>query len=241
MKFRALVIGACAAALAACSPSPSDTGDAARVNTPVRSSDFAVVPCAGRKLPGACVIVLAGGKRVVFGAPAGVSLDMTGHALRNTDAVMLLSLRGEDVEGLDEMRNAAWRAGRETSLPVAGPSGTGEFLGLINRAYEVSDALIYVEDHPAGGFDAALLALLPGDGEQEATVFDTGDLRISKVETGTDRALYIVDYVGHSALIAGCGADLPETASSEVDLVLSCESDWPEDGPVFVFQDGLVN
>ena len=241
MKFRALGIVVCATALAACNPVTSKDAETARADLTVHSTDFAVLPCSKRSLPGACVHVLAGGKRVVFGAPAGMTLDMTQASLRNTDAVMLLSLRGEDIEGLDEMRNAAWRAGRESSLPVAGPSGTGDFLGLLNRAYEVSDALIYVEDRPAGGFDAALLALLPGDGEQVATVFDTGDLRISKFETGTDRAFYVVDYVDHTALIAGCGIELPDSVTDGIDLVLDCESNWPTAEPVFVFRDGVVN
>ena len=93
----------------------------------------------------------------------------------------------------------------------------------------------------ASGFDAALLALLPGDGEQVATVFDTGDLRISKFETGTDRAFYVVDYVDHTALIAGCGIELPDSVTDGIDLVLDCESNWPTADPVFVFRDGVVN
>ena len=241
MNLRGLVFGASAAVLVACSPAPARDAAAVTAGTPVRSTDFAVLPCAHRDLPGPCAIVLAGGKRVVFGAPAGMTLDMTEDGLRNTDAIMLLSLRGEDIEGLDEMRNAAWRAGRGSSLPVAGPSGTGDFLGLLNRAYEVSDALTYVEDRPEGGFDAALLAVLPGEGKHTATVFDTGDLRITKTEAGTDRAYYKVDYAGHDLLIGACGADLPETAILEADLVLECESDWPMDKPVFVFRDGSVN
>jgi len=241
MNLRGLVFGASAAVLVACSPPPAGGAAAVTAGTPVRSTDFAVLPCALRELPGPCAIVLAGGKRVVFGAPAGMTLDMTEDGLRNTDAVMLLSLRGEDIEGLDEIRNAAWRAGRGASLPVAGPSGTGDFLGLLNRAYEVSDALIYVEDRPDGGFDAALLAVLPGEGKHMATVFDTGDLRVTKTEAGTDRAYYKVDYAGHDLLISACGASLPETAVSEADLVLECESDWPRDKPVFVFRDGSVN
>ena len=74
-----------------------------------------------------------------------------------------------------------------------------------------------------------------------ATVFDTGDLRVTKTEAGTDHAYYKVDYAGHDLLIGACGADLPETAVSEADLVLECESDWPRDKPVFVFRDGSVN
>ena len=58
---------------------------------------------------------------------------------------------------------------------------------------------------------------------------------------GTDHAYYKVDYAGHDLLIGACGADLPETAVSEADLVLECESDWPRDKPVFVFRDGSVN
>ena len=237
MKLRDYLAAICLLQVMACGQAEAPVPASPAKPQNVRSTDFALLPCADRELPGKCVIVLAGGKRVMFGAPAGVTLGLTPKELRDTEAVMLLSLRGEDVEGLDEVRNAAWRAGHEGSLPVAGPTGTGDFVGILNRAYEVSDALIYVEVEPAGGFDAALLAVLPGDGEQTAIVFDTGDLRIRKFESGTDRAAYAVDYNGHSVVIASCGAELEEAQLTEADQVLSCESVWPQAGPVFIFQD----
>lgn len=236
MIRRSFLIFAAIMSVVACEA--PDTPIIAPPELQIRSTDFALVPCSDRPLPGKCVIVMAGGKRVLFGAPAGVTLDRTEADLRNIDAVMLLSLRGEDVEGLDELRNATWRAGHESSLPVSGPSGTGEFVGILNRAYEVSDALIFVEARPAGGFDAALLAVLPGEGEAEATVFDTGDLRIRKFETGTERATYIVDYNGHHLVISSCGGAPLQELSGGAYRVLNCESDWPIGSPEFVFRDG---
>ena len=237
MIVRSLLAFAALVSAVACG-SANDAPVAPPPELAIRSTDFALLPCSERLLPGKCVIVLAGGKRVMFGAPAGVTLDQSSADLRNLDAVMLLSLRGEDVEGLDELRNAAWRAGRESSLPVAGPSGTGEFAGILNRAYEVSDALIFVEERPAGGFDAALLAVLPGEGEAEATVFDTGDLRVRKFETGTDRATYIVDYARHNLILSSCGGTPLQELSGGEFRVLDCESEWPLGAPEFVFRDG---
>ena len=236
MTWKTFLSGALMAVLtaygAADAPTPVQDGPVAPpVVTP---TDFAFLPCGPRKLPAPCTILMAGGKRVVIGAPAGVTLDLSPDQLRNLDAVLLLSLRGEDIEGLDELRNAAWRAGHEGPLPVAGPAGTENFIGILNRAYEISDALIYVEAKPSGGFDSALLALLPGNGKQVATVFDTGDLRIHKVETGTDRAAYLMDYAGQRAVVSGCGAALAEAFRKDADHELACESDWPLNEPVFV-------
>mgnify|MGYP003887781993 CR=1 FL=1 len=101
------------------------------------------------------------------------------------------------------------------------------------------DDIVLVDDgSSAVSFpETPLLAVLPGDGEQTAIVYDTGDLRIRKFESGTDRAAYAVDYNGHSVVIASCGAELEEAQLTEADQVLSCESVWPQTGPVFIFQD----
>ena len=222
--------------LASCGAQQPSTEASAPEGTVVRSTDFAILPCGPHELPSPCAVVLAGGKRVIVGAPAGVAADMSEDSLRNTDAVLLLSLRAEGVEGLDELRNGSWRAGREGPLPVGGPTGTGDFIGALNRAFEVSDSLIFVEDRPAGGFGAALLALLPGEQTKEAIVFDTGDLRITKIETGTSRAGYWVDYAGRRAVLEPCGVTEASQDTENSDYTMRCGGDWQLDEPVFVYR-----
>lgn len=209
----------------------------------VRSTDFAVLPCSQVALKRPCALVMAGGKRVLVGTPAGVSLGLADEDLAGLDAVLLLSLRSEDVEGLDEIRTASWRAGREGPLPVGGPSGTKQFIGGLNAAFELSDALVFVEDSPAGGFDAALLGLLPGEQETRAIVFDTGDLQVAKIESADSRTGYAVDYARHRVLLQPCGADEAAVWADTADLFLGCESGWQIDAPVFVYRgaDGLEN
>lgn len=238
MMLRKVILAGFALALASCGGQSEPQGDTSDEAVAIRSTDFVVLPCANQALTAPCALVVAGGKRVLFGAPAGVSLELEDETLRNLDAVLLLSLRGEDVEGLDEVRNASWKAGREGPLPIGGPDGTGEFIGALNRAYEISDALIFVEERPAGGFDAALLALLPGDTERRGIVLDTGDLRVTKHETGASRAVYFIDYAGYQVVLVPCGAaqqQAPEFDSG-ANVVLSCDSGWALEGPIFVYQ-----
>ena len=217
---------------------PGDEPAAQTVAEPqVKSTDFAILPCKGLEETAPCAMVMAGGKRVLFGAPGGIRHTLSREDLRNMDAVMLFSLRSEGSEGLDEIRNASWRAGHEGSLLVSGPSGTGAFIGALNLAYEVSDALTFVEDRPAGGFDAALLALLPGEDEERAIVFNTGDLQVTRIESRSSRAGYWVDYEGRRVVLEPCGANQAEEFAGDADVILNCESGWPLKTPKFVIQD----
>ena len=155
--FTTFVLGACDMA------DPGAPGRATSAEAPVETdpavepADFAVKPC-GTNETAPCLLVLAGGKQLLFGAPAGVGTEIPRGVLAHLDGLFLFSLRPEEVEGLDEVRNLSWQAGRPRPLGVTGPAGTGGLIDGLNRAYEVSDALIFVEDGaPAGGFDAALL------------------------------------------------------------------------------------
>jgi len=202
----------------------------------ILSTDFAVMSCSEKELPAECAFIMAGGKRVIFGAPAGIGSGLSEEDLRNLDALMLLSLRGEGVEGLDEVRNASWKAGHGGPLPVAGPFGTADFIGGLNRAFETSDALIFVEDRPAGGFDAALLALLPGEKGRQVIVLDTGDLQVTRIESGSSRAIYLVDYAEHRVLLHPCGAGPVDAFMDGVDFALTCETGWEFEAPHFVMR-----
>lgn len=197
----------------------------------VRSADFALLPCKASSEAAPCLLVVAGGKRVLFGAPSGLRSAFEGETLASLDAVLLFSLQAADLEGLDEVRNAGWTAGREAPLAVGGPSGLRGVVAALNKAFELSDAQIFVEASPKGGFGAALLGVLPGEGDAKTEVFNTGDLVVIKLEAADGRAGYWVDYGGQRAVLQPCGMDLA-TRFNEIDaFTLACDvaagNMWP--------------
>lgn len=206
--------------LAACGDAPEQKLDSAEI----APRDFALLPCGPEEAATPCAITVAGGKRIMFGAPAGVTGTVSPEHLRQLDAVILFSLRAQDIEGLDEVRNASWRAGRDKPLQVVGPEGTRELADAINLAFEQADALRIVEEGiPPGGYDAAVLvgrSIGRGD-----IAFDTGDVRVSM----HDMSSYDVTYNRQSALrIESCAA---KPAAQDVENVLNCSADatwqWP--------------
>lgn len=184
------------AVLAAC-----DAGTTASVSLPeevetlfeIAPGDFAVEPCS-EVANAPCVLVNAGGKTFLFGAPAGLSRTIAEERLANLDGALLFSLLPRDIEGLDEVRNRGWRAGRADALVVAGPEGTGEMLEALNLAYEQPDALSFVDEGaPPGGFDAALLQ---GGVEilSQALAFDTGDVKVVGIAASGPYITYRIGY-----------------------------------------------
>lgn len=145
----------------------------------IKPQDFALVPCGPELAERPCALVVAGGKRVLFGAPAGVAATLEKDDLRQLDAVMLFSLRAADIEGLDEVRNETWWAGRDEPLLVVGPEGTADMVDALNKAFEQADALRIVEEGiPPGGYDAAVLEAR--ESLSGVPDFDTGDVRIER-------------------------------------------------------------
>ena len=224
-------------ALAACGGPATPLPPPGPTASHITSTDFVLLPCGPATVPNPCVLVMAGGKRVLFGTPAGVATDMSLKHLRNLDAVMLFSLRGDDLEGLDEVRNSSWRAGHETALRVSGPVGTSEVLSAINKAYEASDAFTFVEAAPAGGFNAAVLRPLPGEKDTKTRVFDTGDLVVTHLVNDTGRVGYWVDYNGVRLVLEPCGMTQATQFAGESRLTVACQNSaltWPIAELVFV-------
>ena len=217
----------CAMALGACGQShaPSESEDAE-----ITPQQFVLLPCgdAGEHHP--CALAIAGGKRILFGALGNAVSGLQSDDLRQLDAVFLFSLRSNDIEGLDDIRNRSWDAGRDTPLLVIGPTGTADFVSAINKAYEQADALRIVEDGiPPGGYDAAVLN--PLDARAGQTVFNTGDVVVQRVRGG-----YLVAYLEqHRVLLTACSAPDRE----DVDLVVTCAAEgtdvaWPIKAPILV-------
>jgi len=159
-------------------PSCSQGGVPAPIETSIEiaPSDFALIPCSEMER---CALAVAGGKRILLGVPTGASDALAAEDLASLDRIVLFSLAADALQGLDEVRNASWHAGRRAPLIVSGPQGTEQIVAAINKTFETADALHVVEAGlPPGGYDAALLIGQDG-GAAGGLLFDTGDVRIS--------------------------------------------------------------
>lgn len=205
-------------------------------DTNVRPDQFALLPCdVDRAVP--CALVVAGGKRILIGTPAGAGQGMRPQDISQLDAVMVFSLKASDIEGLDEVRNLSWYAGRPEPLLVIGPSGSEDVADALNKAFEQADALHVVEHgHPAGGYDAAVLnarAASPGQ-----RVFDTGDLQVERIRSGF-RVTYGETQV---AELFDCSKETglsDEASEPEATVRVDCVASngaraWPIKAPIFV-------
>lgn len=202
----------------------------------VRPDQFALLPCA-RSIERPCTLAIAGGKRILFGTPAGVAQSMRGEDLRQLDAVMVFSLAAQDLEGLDEVRNASWHAGRSEPLRVIGPLGLEEVVTALNKAYEQADALYVVQNGiPVGGYDAAILTALTASSEQK--VLDTGDLSVTRIRSG-----FHIEYTARgAAMLLDCRSaprDPMQSDEASTVLTIGCDAEandavWPMSKPIMI-------
>jgi len=208
----------------------------------IAPSDFALVPCAGVSPDAFCTILAAGGKRVLIGAPAGIGDGRVDGETVLPDIVLLPSLDPRGIEGLDEVRNRTWRAGRRSRLVVAGGLGTEDLVQGLNDAYALPDATAFLEV-PAEGRDFASMLLAareigPGD-----IAFDTGDLVVASRDAGRGQLAYLATYGAREVLIAPCGSDIDRFDEIDgADMIVGCANGergddpdvhWPLDRPVF--------
>lgn len=239
-----LLAGACTEPLP---PVPADELRASE-RASVVPADFAVVPC-DQDVRAPCVLLLAGGKRLLFGAPAGISHSLPAEDLAELDGVFLFSLLPQHVEGLDEVRNSGWRAGRPDALQVSGPNGTESLVEGLNLAFEQPDALSFVEEGaPSGGFDAALLSNYAEVRPRSALVFDRGDLKVDAATGQGTHATYTIRYrdlseAWHELVLRPCGGPAPENDASrqepETRVTIACETEnedvsWPVQNLFFI-------
>ena len=241
-RFGSLVTVLSVLLAAACGGTNGQDGSRRITVADIRSTDFVLLPCAPSVPEAPCVLAVAGGKRLLFGTPAGLRAGLGPETLASLDAVLLFSLQGADIEGLDEVRNAGWTAGREGPLPVGGPAGTRDAVAALNKAYELSDAQIFVKTPPPGGFGAALLGVLPGEGDAKTRIFDTGDLVVTKIETADGMAGYWVDYDDRRAVLQPCGMDNAVRFNDLEAFTLACDggatAHWPLGKLQYLIQGG---
>lgn len=210
----------------------------------VEPSDFAIRHCGIQIDIAPCLIVHAGGKTLLFGAPEGAMGALQTAASPVPDAVLLYSLHAENLEGLARVRNLSWLAGRNRPLLVIGPPGTESLTDGIDDAFAFADAQAYVERRPAGGFEAATLAprlVMPGRGQR---VFDTGDLTVDAQAGSGGEIRYRVTYRDARLDLGACGAAPQDAAQPDGGGVTTlCARrgtplDWPHDGPLAWLQRG---
>ena len=124
----------------------------------VAPSAFAMMRCPGLGAGMPCLVVMAGGKTLVFGAPEGVTGALERLDRPVPDAVFVATLNPDGLEGLARLRNRSWVLGRTLPLSLVGPDGIDTFAAHLDEAHARSDAGVYLNKRPAGNFDAALLA-----------------------------------------------------------------------------------
>lgn len=230
--------------LAACAPSEprgAQTGE-----TAIAPADFALTGCGDE--PGACVLISAGGKLVLAGAPAGVSFSLSESQILKLDIVLLRGLAADEIQGLDELRHGGWVAGRQGPLKIAGPEGVNLVARGVNTAFQASDALEYAASAPRGGYGAALLAPVEPP-ENLGSVLDTGDLKVTAYSGGAFQQAYVVSYDGLRLLVMPCAGPAPESAGA--DRILACSADqapksgelrWPGPGEtVFIRKKAAIS
>lgn len=191
--------------------------------TAIAPADFVIGPCTGTRKDATCFILAAGGKRILFNAPAGIGRGVLPGDDTLPDAVLMFSLHPRALEGLDEVRNRVWAAGRQKPLTVSGGEGIEPFVAGMNKAFVTSDAIAYLEGEKRGGFDVeALQARTFNTGD---VVFNTGDLKITALPGGPARTAFLIDYLGRTALIAQCGVPPLDIGSwPDVDVFVGCLS-----------------
>ena len=230
---------------------PKDAAGAALANRKaieVTPADFAILPCPRAGDRGACVVIAAGGKRVLVGAPAGLGAPPpSGEGALGADgvpdAILLLSLDAAQIEGIDEIRSRIWESGA-SQLPFIGGVGIDEINAGLDQTYIVPDAVAYVRGQRRRSFDKAPLAVRTvGHGD---VAFDTGDLTISALAGGAGRLAYQVSYGGQSLTLSDCNPRREDIVRWPMaDHYLGCErvagiyampaqGGWPLTAPVFI-------
>lgn len=206
-------------------------------------TDFAILPCPEPAKGGSCAIIAAGGKRLLVGAPAGIGAGRLPGERALPDAVLLPTLHGGMIEGLDEVRNATWANGRRVPLPVIGMDGTSNVVDGLNAAYVQSDALAYLANGASLGFDAA--PLVAREIGSEDIAFDTGDLVVVALDAGPDALGFEVRYGGKRIRLFTCdaaessvrpGNPAMPTVACTPELSDTVVAVWPLTEPLFLLQ-----
>lgn len=184
----------------------------------IAPDEFGVFPCnqqTGSDDPYApCLLVMAGGKRLVFGAPMAQDWRGIGYL----DAVFLHNGHPISSGALMGARYYTWRNGRTGPLLVIAGDLQLDALKAQDEAQASADALSVLESGNTLSFVDAKLRPKPVPATANGfKVFDTGDLQVLATsiisEHGDQIISYDIIYRGRIARFQPCGAaNVPEPA-----------------------------
>lgn len=176
----------------------------------VAPTDFAVSPCTSEtrldQPLSPCILVLAGGKRFVFGTPEAQSWLGIGYV----DAAFLMSSRQASWGGIMGLRSHTWQNGRSDRLVVVAGDLQLETFQSLEQAQANSDALTQIASRNMLDFRKSGVIVKPVSGvSRRELVFDTGDVKAyarSKIDTYGDQLIsYDVEYAGMRLRVQPCG------------------------------------
>ena len=179
-----------------------------------------IVLCgAGSPLPdpkrsGPCVAVIAGQQVFVVDAGSGASrrLGNLRFPQGRIDAILLTHFHSDHIDGLGELLMQRWvNRGARKPVPIYGPTGVGEVVDGVNRAYRL-DSAYRVAHHgeeivpPSGAGGVAHPFPPPAEGRGEV-VIDEGGVKVTAFRvdhTPVDPAVgYRFDYGKRSLVLSG--------------------------------------
>ena len=189
------------------------------------------MPDPGRAGP--CTVVLAGRQLFVIDSGAGSVKNL---ALMNlppgrVDAVFLTHLHSDHIDGLGELMLQRWAGGgRDTPVPIWGPSGVETVVAGFTDAYRI-DSGFRIAHHgpkvvPPAGFGGVARPFDPPAEGPDLVLIDTPDLKVSafpvRHEPVEPAVGYKFVYKGRSVVISGDTAASPrvEAAAKGADVLV---------------------
>ena len=193
-------------------PEPSITvGDRRPLNIPPAA--LHVRTCMNVDLPHEsltpCVVVTAGGKRFLFGAPQGLDPMELGVL----DAVFLFDGDPAGWLGILPLRYSHWRSEQSQPLAVIAGEVLLDTLQSLNDGLVVPDAQIALESRRGLDIRNAPFSVRPVPlGDRPVRIFDTGDVQVSArsvlTDSGDQLIGYTLSYQGESVFLQACGQNI---------------------------------